>query len=571
MPETGSDAGTPNAGNPDTGSLFRMREAVEAAGDIVYSWDLEQDSVTWSGRRDLLETIIGDKEVTEGREFLRQIVPEDLIARRRALNAQRLSGEPFDCEYRLADSSGSTIWVNERGSSAVAEDGHPFRVTGTIRIVTDRKVDEARLKYEVRHDKLTGLYNRLRLTEAVDDILAFNQRYDRSGAYYVVGIDHLTLINNAFGHEAGDAVLIELAQRFDSRPPIGDAIGRIGGDCFGIVVADIDGEAIDQLGERILEEMRRAPVETPSGQVFVTASVGCAVFGGDSESAHDIMAKADVALRDAKLGGRNGYLRYKTTEALRAGQKESVAIAEKVLTALKDDRLLLAYQPIVTADTSEVAHYECLLRMINEEGEVVNAGVFIPVIEEMGLVRQIDERVMELAVKTLRDNPKIHLAVNVSAVTAGDPQWRERLVSMIKAEEGVAERIMIEITETMALRDVEDSARFVDSVRALGCQVALDDFGAGNTSFRNLRALPVDVVKIDGCFVRNIAEHPDNQLFLRSLVDLARGFGLKTVAECVETEADVDILKANGVDYMQGWYYGRPEVGRPWDPTDAEK
>lgn len=554
----------------DSSSLIRVHEAVEAAGDIVYSWDLTHDAVTWSGRRDLLEAVIGKEPVTEGREFLRHIVPEDLIARRRALNAQRLSGEPFDCEYRVADPSGATIWVNERGSASVADDGQPVRVTGTIRIITDRKVDEARLKYEVRHDKLTGLYNRVRLTEALDDILAFNRRYERSGAYYVVGIDHLTLINNAFGHEAGDAVLVELSQRFDSRPPIGDAIGRIGGDCFGIVVADIENSEIDALGERILEEMRRAPVETPSGQVFVTASVGCSVFSGDFDSAHDIMAKADVALREAKLGGRNGYLRYKTTDAMREGQKESVAIAEKVLTALKDDRLLLAHQPIVDANTAEISHYECLLRMLNEEGEIVNAGVFIPVIEEMGLVRQIDHRVMELAVKTLKENPEICLAVNVSAVTAGDPAWRERLVDLIKQDKGVAERIMIEITETMALRDVDDSARFVGSVRALGCQVALDDFGAGNTSFRNLRALPVDVVKIDGCFVRDIAEHPDNQLFLRSLVDLARGFGLKTVAECVETEADVEILKANGVDYMQGWYFGRPEVGRPW-ATDAPR
>ena len=548
----------------DSKSLIRVQQAVEAAGDIVYSWDLEADSVSWSGRREMLGSIIGENATTAGREYLRHIVPEDLISRRRALNAQRLTGEPFDCEYRLADPSGATIWVNERGSSSVADDGRPVRVTGTIRIVTDRKNDEARLKYEVRHDKLTGLYNRLRLTEALDDILAFNQRYDRSGAYYVVGIDHLSLINNAFGHEAGDAVLVELSQRFDSRPPIGDAIGRIGGDCFGIVVADINGTEIDDLGERILEEMRRAPVETPSGQVFVTASVGCSIFSGESDSAHDIMAKADVALREAKLGGRNGYLRYKSTDAMREGQKESVAIAEKVLTALKDDRLILAHQPIVDATTAEISHYECLLRMINEEGEIVNAGAFIPVIEEMGLVRQIDQRVMEIAVKTLRENPDIHFAVNVSAVTAGDPVWRERLVDMIRQEDGVAERIMIEITETMALRDVEDSARFVDSVRALGCKVALDDFGAGNTSFRNLRALPVDVVKIDGCFVRDIADHPDNQLFLRSLVDLARGFGLKTVAECVETEADVKILKANGVDYMQGWYYGRPEVGRPW-------
>jgi EAL domain-containing protein (putative c-di-GMP-specific phosphodiesterase class I) len=279
------------------------------------------------------------------------------------------------------------------------------------------------------------------------------------------------------------------------------------------------------------------------------------------------MAKADIALRESKLSGRNTFLRYQTTDVLRAGQKENIAIAERVLNALKSDRLVLAYQPIVEAETGRIVHYECLLRMIGEGGEIIAAGSFVPVIEELGMVRQVDQKVLELAAEALMEDDEINLAINVSAVTAGDRAWQQRLVELIQQRPDIASRLTIEITETVALRDIDESARFVDALRELGCGVALDDFGAGNTSFRNLRALQLDIVKIDGCFVRNIAASPDNQLFLRSLVDLARGFGLKTVAECVETGDDVRVLREHGVDYLQGYYFGRPEIGTPWRHT----
>lgn len=543
---------------------MRVQAAVHASGDVAYLWDLQNDAVIWSGASQVLESITGGCKTTQGRDFLRHIVPEDLIRRRRALSAHKETGEPFDCEYRIAGEDGGTIWINERGAAIDTVNGKPIRLAGTLRVVTQRKESEARLKYEVRHDKLTGLFNRLRLAEALDDILEFNQRYERIGAYFVIGIDHLSLINNAFGHEAGDAVLVDLSHRVDSRPPIGDAVGRVGGDCFGIIVADCPPQRVDEIGQHILEEMRAAPVDTPSGPVFVTASVGCAVFGAVGETAHDIMAKADIALREAKLAGRNTFLRYQTTDVLRAGQKENIAIAERVLNALKNDRLVLAYQPIVEAQTGRVVHYECLLRMIGVGGEIIAAGSFVPVIEELGMVRQVDQKVLELASQALLDYDDLNLAINVSGVTAGDRAWQQRLVELIHQRPDIAARLTIEITETVALRDIDESARFVDALRELGCGVALDDFGAGNTSFRNLRALQVDIVKIDGCFIRNIAESPDNQLFLRSLVDLARGFGLKTVAECVETGDDVRVLREHGVDYLQGYYFGRPEIGTPW-------
>jgi diguanylate cyclase (GGDEF)-like protein len=543
--------------------LLRVRQAIAAAGDVALEWDLCSDSVTWSGYGPFGDFISSTK-ISTGAEFLRRIVPEDLIGRRRAISSHLQEGSVFDCEYRIYGDASERIWVNERGSIELDENGRPSRLVGTLRVITHRKEHEARLRYEAQHDTLTGLYNRVRLAESLDDVVRYNAQFGSSGAYFAVGVDRLTIINDAFGHETGDAVLVEFSQRLQTLPPIGDMVGRLGGDCFGIVVADCPQEKIDAVAERVIETLRATPIDTPSGPVFVTGSIGAVTVSGNPESAHDIMARADVAQREAKRAGRNCFVRYTSTSGLRKGHQQHIAIAERVQAALKNDRLTFAYQPIVDAGTGLVSHYECLLRMVESGGEIVAAGAFMPVIEEMGLVRQIDRKVLEMAARDLRRNPDVTLAINVSGLTACDRGWVELLKEQAANTPNMPERLIIEITETMALRDIDDSVRFVNAVRELGCQVALDDFGAGYTSFRNLRALAVDVVKIDGSFVRDVAHSPDNRLFIQSLVGLARGFSLRTVAECVETADDAEVLVGQGIDFLQGYYFGRPTTDAPW-------
>lgn len=544
--------------------LQSVRAAMEAAGDVAFDWDLESDSITWFGPMAHLSGLLGGVKVSTGNEFLRRIVPQDLKARRHDLAQHVIQRVPFDCEYRLRGTRGETVWLNERGSVTRSESGTPIRLTGTLRIITARKEHEARLRFEAVHDRLTGLYNRLRLADALDDIMAYNGRYTIDGAFLAVGIDRFSVINEAFGHGAGDAVLSEFAQRLDARPPFGDVVGRVGGDCFGVVLAHGGRTKAEEAAHRILAELRREPVDTPSGPIFVSASIGATLFRGPDQSPHDIMAKAEVALREAKRDGRNCCRLYESTAICSQDHRHYVEMAEQIRLALETGRLVFAYQPIVRAGTGEVAHYECLLRMIGEDGSLIAAGAFMPVIEEMGLVRQVDRHALDLAVEQLRANPDVSLAVNVSGLTAGDKTWLKRLFDHIDRSPDIAARLMVEITETVALRDIEESAEFVSAVRRLGCQVALDDFGAGYTSFKNLRALMVDVVKIDGSFVRNLALNDDNKLFIKSLVGLANGFSLTTVAECVETREDAEVLARHGVDLMQGYFFGRPDVARPW-------
>ncbi|MGH7005242.1 MAG: EAL domain-containing protein, partial [Alphaproteobacteria bacterium] len=436
-------------------------------------------------------------------------------------------GALFDCEYRFTDGADGIIWLHERASARRGTNGIATGLTGTIRVVTSHKRREAKLRFEANHDRLTGFYNRARLAQALHDICRFNASYKQAGAYFAIGVDRLTIVNDAFGYESGDAVLIDLSQRLEARPPIGDAIGRVGGDTFGIVVANCGEADLDRVTERILHEMRGVPVDTPSGPVFVTASVGATLFDGN-EAPLDIMAKAEVALRQAKQNGRDCFVRYRAEDTSRKDNQAYVRTAERIQAALREDRFVFAYQPVVSAKDGQAVHYECLLRIIEENGEIRAAAWFMPVVEEMGLIRQIDRKVLEMAVRELGRCPEVSFAINVSAHTTSDKVWMRKLKDLIGGRPDVARRLIVEITETVALRDLELSAEFVREVRGLGASVALDDFGAGYTSFKSLRRLGIEEVKIDGSYIKNLIENPDNQVFVRALLGLAQGLKLRT-------------------------------------------
>jgi EAL domain-containing protein (putative c-di-GMP-specific phosphodiesterase class I) len=225
---------------------------------------------------------------------------------------------------------------------------------------------------------------------------------------------------------------------------------------------------------------------------------------------------------------------------------------------------------VVSAQNGEIAHYECLLRIVEESGEVRSAATFMPVVEEMGLIRQIDRKVLEMAVDELRRCPEVSLAINVSAYTTGDKVWMQRLKEYLGSEREIARRLTLEITETIALKDLQQTVAFVQQVREFGCSVALDDFGAGYTSFKSLRMLGVDEVKIDGSYIKDLTENRDNQVFVRSLLSLAQGLDLLTVAECVETENVAQWLRAYGVDLLQGYHFGRPDIKPAWRRARGE-
>jgi diguanylate cyclase (GGDEF)-like protein len=420
------------------------------------------------------------------------------------------------------------------------------------------------LERRANYDELTGHLNRSRLRESLSHAIAYNERYKETGAYIAVGLDKLSMINDGFGHEVADAVIVGAGQRIERCLRVTDTIGRIGGDRFGIVLANCDREGMQIAAEKILEAFRKAPVETPSSPISITVSIGGALFPTVARTAHDSMTAAESALQEAKTRGRNCFIAFELTDAQRRQQRENMNIGEAVLRALDSGRIRFAYQPVIEARTGRIAYYETLLRMTQPDGTLQTAGAFVPVAEKLGLMRLLDKRALELAIDDLLRYPDVVLALNVSSLTVTDQSWMRGLVGAVRGRPDLADRLMVEITETAAMEDFDVSAQFVAALRELGCKVALDDFGAGYTSFRHMKSLPVDVVKIDGSFVQNLHSNSENLLFIKTLRGLAQGFGFTTVAECVEIEEEAVLLREAGIDFLQGYLFGRPVVDPPW-------
>jgi len=545
-------------------TLRHVLAALEGAGDLAYSWDLGRDALAWHGADAAVFGIADPVSIATGRAFTERIHVEDRDVRASLLEGHVVRGETFECEYRLLGDDGGVIWVQDRGSAEFDAKGRLKRVVGVLRHVTDRKAEERRLELLANYDELTGHFNRGRLKQALDQVLSASLRSGAPGAYLAVDIDRLSTINDAFGYEVADQIIVEIARRLDRYVRHSDVIGRVGGNRFGIVLTNCTQEGVATAAEKVIALIGQVPIATRVGPVYATVSIGGANFPDQAKTAYEMMTRAETALAEAKRAGRDCFTPYRLVESQRRQHRVDMALGERVHDALKTNRLVFAYQPVVDVASGAVEYHECLLRMIAEDGSIVPASAFVPVIEQLGFIRLLDRYVLELAVKEVEHHPGVTLGFNISGFTASDRAWLRLIVSLLKDKPEVARRLIVEITETAALHDVQESARFVRALKDLGCRVALDDFGAGFTSLGHLQVLPVDIVKIDGAFVRRLNDSYDNQVFLRHLVGLASGFGLVTVAECVETASEAVILRREGVRFLQGYYYGVPTIEKPW-------
>jgi len=539
-----------------------VTEALEAAGDAAYAWDLDDDRIDWSGRLVAAGEALAAAFAT-GRDFAGRIHPDDLAQRQHRLALHLDGAGPFDCEYRVRTLDGNFAWLHERGQAERDTGGRAWRMLGVIRAIGDRKAQQSRIEQRASYDELTGHYNTTRLREAVDRIIVEAQRGSNAAAFLSVGVDGMAAINDRLGSEAADTVLIEIGRRLDSCLRVSDQIGRLGGDRFGVILSHCTGMHIGGAAEKILEWINATPVMTARGLVAATVSIGSTSFSDQATTSYDIITRAETALAEAKRAGRACHI-HDPADAAQREQQGLQAIGESVRLAVRDERLIFAFQPVVSAATGAVDYYECLLHLRGEDGQVTGAGEFIPAVEQLGLIRLVDRYVLDRALGELAAHPDITLGFNISGLTAADRPWLRALTALLRPEPDLARRVVVEITETAALYDIEESARFVAALRQVGCRVALDDFGAGHASLRHLHSLPVDTVKIDGAFIRNLAISPDNRIFLRHLIGLASGFGFKTVAESVETAEDAAILRTEGIGFLQGHFCGRPGFDPPW-------
>ena len=538
----------------------RLRLATQAAGVAVFDWDVAADTIVWDGALDILPRHL---DLGSGRLFLDSLAEagrarlEELLAS----HAPEATGFVIDIDIAFAMGAVGFTLVGSRMPGA---GGATHRLAGVMRESTDRQRELQRLGYLARHDELTGHLNRNSLRAELTLAIERATAESRHCAFLVASIDRLAMVNDGFGLDAGDEVIVGVGERLARSLRGSDVIGRTAGNKFGVILKNCSAGEMDVVAGRLKRAVRDTAIETRGGTVFATCSMGAVWLPDGAATSQEAMLHAEEALDHARGRGRDGYAVYEPSPQRECRRLRQMAIADETVRALREGRLRLAFQPIVAAATRHVGHYEALLRMVKEDGTVLAAGHFVPAAEQMGIVHLIDRHALEQAIAMLRTHPRIVLAVNVSGTAADDPVWLQDFLDHLAAHRDVADRLIVELTETAALQRFEDNGRFITRLRELGARVAIDDFGAGYTSFRNLRLLKVDMVKIDGAYVKDLAANPENQVFVRTLVGLARNLGLATVAEWVDCDADAALLQQFGVDYFQGFHFGAPKLEPDW-------
>jgi EAL domain-containing protein (putative c-di-GMP-specific phosphodiesterase class I) len=310
-------------------------------------------------------------------------------------------------------------------------------------------------------------------------------------------------------------------------------------------------------------------VPTKSGPVSVTASIGAVGIPRHARNTDEAINRAHETLDTAKRRRAGSFLLWRPNVERDAQRRVNIRVTDEIVTALNERRIVMAFEPVVEARSRDTAFYECLVRMRQGDGRMLLAPDIVPVAERLGLIRLVDHRVLELVVAELAASPNVQLSLNISPETTMDPDWWRTIESLMRASPGVGERLVVEITETVAIQDLDDIRGFVTRLKNFGSRIAIDDFGAGYTSFRNLRKLGVDIVKIDGAFVQNIARSADDRAFVQTLIDLARRLEIKTVAEWVQDEESAAMLRDWGCDYIQGRLIGLASPERPWSAGPA--
>ncbi len=534
----------------------RLRLSAQAAGAAAFDWNAGMAAIAWDGATDILPAHIDCRDAVS---FMDSIAPERRPALTALLDQRGPGNSSFEIDVEIAGAMGA-VGFTMAGTRMAGDDGRTLRLVGLMRDTSERVREVRRLSYLATRDELTGHLNRNALREELAGAIERARAESRNCAFLVASIDRLAIINDSFGFEAGEEVIMGVGERLSRTLRGSDIIGRIAGNKFGVILKNCSEREIAVVAARLRASVRANTMDTSCGMVAATVSVGAVWLPQAASTSQEAMLRAELALNKARANGRDGFAVYQPSPQRESARLRQMQIADEVVQALKDNRLKLAYQPIIQARSRRTSHYECLLRLQKPDGSILTAGHFVPACEQMGIVHLVDRWALEATIATLKAQPCVTLAVNVSGTAASDPVWLQDFVDTVRSQQVVAPRLIVELTETAALHHFEENARFVSQLRELGVRVAIDDFGAGYTSFRNLQMLHVDTVKIDGSYVKDLSQSPENQVFVRTLVGLARSFDIKTVAEWVGNDEDAALLQSFGVDYFQGFHFGEPSL-----------
>lgn len=527
------------------------RRTLTAIGVVVYTWDIASDLITWGPNAAEVFGVADMAAWSCGRAFAEAVEPTGGTSREEAVvsteDRDEGSGVGYAAAYGLQLGSGPALTADDTGRWSGGSDGRPVLAHGTMRLrrseasAGDASRDRAEFLAQVSAD------------------LAEGQATARPTTMFAIAIANLSDLNDELGFEAADGLIATVLARLLATVRGRDRFVRYSGNRFALALRGCGPAEIEIAAARLMRLAGDEPVGTAAGPAFARLAIGAASAPDHATESGTLLRRAEASLGLAKRRSGHGVLVY-DPRLFRSGTRARRDPVFDSIDVLNGRRIAFACQPIVEAQSRSVSFSEALLRVAGEDGRITPAGDIVPTLERSGLVHLADARMLELVTEHLGQTPDVRVSVNVSPMSMERPDWLSMLAGCLGASPGIASRLIVEVTETAAIRDPDATRRTLDTVKALGASVAMDDFGAGHTSFLNLRNFPVDVVKIDGAFVQNLTRTPDDRFFVRTLIDLAHHLGIACVAEWVEDEESALMLTSWGVDFLQGDHIGLPTI-----------
>lgn len=537
-------------------ALIAEGEDFQNLDEVIYDWDLSTDKIKWGPNLAVVTGIRDIELLATGLGYAEHLAAESPSSRYEAIMASpgcdTGGGVPFKTIYGLLPakrSSAAPIWIEDTGRWFSDTSDRPGRAHGIIRVITQRYEAERLRVASAQRDAVTGAFNRAHFVEHVARQLSLSTRKTSTFAILVIGLEH------GGATPVTDGVMAQAVAKLRSEMRGHEVLARHAGAKLAALLENCSAEQAEAAASRLLATIDGQMIDEKA----LRTRVGMVLAPYHGRTPQALLQFAEEALEVSRRPDGAPFVIY-TPELTRAAAGPAPSTSESLLESLNNGRIVLALQPIVDAKTRTIAFYEGLVRVRNEDGSLVLPNRLVPEAERNGLVPLIDRRVIDLAFSLLTTDRKLALSINASVTSLNEPSWLEHLRACCRLRPDAARRLTVEITETCIIADLDATGKVLAAIKALGVKIAIDDFGAGHSSFRTLRHLPVDYLKIDGAFAQNLASSQDDRFFIRTLIDLARNLQIPTVAEWVEDAETATILTDWGVDFLQGHLFGKAEV-----------
>jgi diguanylate cyclase (GGDEF)-like protein/PAS domain S-box-containing protein len=540
----------------------RHRVVAEQTGQIIYDYDLATGRIAWSGAiRKITGRTYEEFQQVDVDGWSDMIHPDDRELALRLLDEARDAGAAYHAEYRLRRKSGGWVYIEENGVFLHNKQGVVHRMLGSMSDITERKRITSEMAWQATHDALTGLVNRHEFEERVARLL-FNRRGQRRHALLYIDLDQFKVVNDTCGHQAGDQLLRQLTGLVAATVRETDTLARLGGDEFGLLLVDCPLERAVSIAEKLIGTINEFRFIWDDKTFNIGASIGLVEITPRTDSVAALFSAADSACYAAKDKGRNRVVVYSEGDQELAARHGEMTWVSRITKALEENRFELHRQDIhrVAAPDDGSTYCELLVRMLDETGEVVPPGSFIPAAERYNLMPALDRWVVREAFRMLAEHgdDKLTITINLSGTTLSSEHFIAFVHEQLQATGVAPASICYEITETAAIANLQRAREFIDEMHGLGCRILLDDFGSGLSSFAYLKNLPVDYLKIDGGFVKDMTRDPISRAMVKAIHDIGHVMGIETIAEWVDNEETLGLLRQMGVDYVQGYGVGKP-------------